>query len=105
MGGTREEALSYSLIKSPQLRDEVFEHSSALLVHWENMALSIYAGVSAEDVAREMTSGLMMSYVNVFSNFITKSRKENPKSYEYLLKLTQEWLTKPRHQLDIRKLS
>ncbi len=134
--GTREKALSYSLIKSPQLRDarihldDVFDHSlayrkeplsleeieaacqkdnavytqiSALLAHWENMALSIYAGVSAENVAREMTAGLMMSYVNVFNNFIVQQRREeNPKAYEYLLKLTEEWKTKPRYPMDIR---
>ncbi|MBE9563531.1 MAG: DUF4760 domain-containing protein [Proteobacteria bacterium] len=133
--GAREKALSYSLIKSPQLRDArihidvVFGHNissrkeplsleeievacktdntvytqiSALLAHWENMALSIYAGVSAEDVAREMTAGMMISYVNVFINFINHRREENPKAYDYLLKLTNEWKNIQRHPIDIR---
>ena len=133
--GTREKALSYSLIQSSQLRDarihldEVFGHNlihrkeplsieeieaacrksnavytqiSALLAHWENMALSIYAGVSAENVAKEMTAGLMMSYVYVFSNFIEHRRAENPKAYEYLLILAKEWKDKPRNPIDKR---
>jgi hypothetical protein len=75
---------------------------SALLAHWENLALSIYAGVSEEDVAREMTAGLMISYVHVFGNFIAQRKTENPKAYEYLLKLTEEWKCKPRYPIDIR---
>ena len=65
---------------------------TSLLAHWENMALAIQKGIVDEDVAYEMTAGLVIDYVRAFKEFIKTRRDENNRrAYAYLLPLASRW--------------
>jgi len=68
-----------------------------VLAHWENMALAIHADIADEDVAFEMVAGMVIYFVNLFHNYIERRKKENPRVYEYLLKLSLRWEDRLKH--------
>ena len=68
---------------------------TSLLAHWENMALAIHQGIVDEDVAYEMTAGLVIDYVRAFQNFIDeRQNKNNARAYAYLVPLSKDWKTR-----------
>lgn len=65
---------------------------TTLLAHWENLALAIECDVVDEEVAFEMTAGLVIDYVKTFHEFIEHRRKvNNPRAYKYLKDLAVRW--------------
>lgn len=72
----------------------------ALLAHWENLALTVFAGLSEEDMALEMVGGTLVDHVTRLAEFIEDRRRtENPRLYAYLLPLAarwREWLAKEK---------
>jgi len=81
------------LDKHPGLETQLI----SLLAHWENLALTVYSGVTDEDMAREMVAGTLVEYVDRFREFIHyRQAKENKRLYEYLVRLAGRW----RRQLD-----
>ena len=86
------EALTQKQIDEAIEKDpSIYTDISYLLAHWENMALAIRTKVVNEEVAFEMVGGMVITYVEVFRNFIEDRRKINPKAYDYLLTLNKEW--------------
>lgn|GEM_PF-2612391 len=68
---------------------------SALLAHWENLALAIELEIVDEKVAYEMTAGIVRKYVYAFQKFINdRRRNKNPRAYKYLLELDEKWAKK-----------
>jgi hypothetical protein len=64
----------------------------ALLAHWENLALTVFAGLSEEDMAVEMVGGTLVDHVTRLDEFIEDRRRtENPRLYAYLLPLAARW--------------
>jgi hypothetical protein len=64
----------------------------ALLAHWENLALTVFAGPSEEDMALEMVGSTLVDHVIRMAEFIKERRRtENPRLHAYLLPLAARW--------------
>ena len=65
----------------------------ALLAHWENLALTVEAKVTDEDMAFEMVASTLVAYVQRFQEFIDDRRKQRdpPRMYTYLLRVASRW--------------
>jgi hypothetical protein len=68
----------------------------SLLAHWENLALTVAAGVTDEDMAFEMVASTLVAYVERFKEFIDDRRQPqggepNDRIYAYLLALAGRW--------------
>lgn len=63
-----------------------------LLAHWENLGLTVAAGVTDEDMAFDMVATTLVSYVDRFQAFIDHRREEgNERVYAYLIRLARRW--------------
>lgn len=72
--------------------DNVQPQLIALLAHWENLALTVAAGVTDEDMAFEMVASTLVTYEHRFSEFIESRRsKQSPRLYAYLTPLAARW--------------
>jgi hypothetical protein len=72
--------------------DNVQPQLIALLAHWENLALTVAAGVTDEDMAFEMVASTLVTYEHRFSEFIESRRaKQSPRLYAYLTPLAELW--------------
>ena len=92
---TLPDALSIKVIDEQVSKDSrVSTDIRVLLGHWENMALSIHAKVSDEEVCYEMVSGSVNKAVRVFHNYIERARDKNPDIYKYLINLSTYWREK-----------
>lgn len=78
--------------KEIKKNEEVYNIIVALLAHWENLALGIEEDIIDEDVAFEMTAGVLRDYVRAFSEFIEHRRENNnQRAYQYLTNLSARW--------------
>ncbi len=71
--------------------DRLYTVISSLLAHWENLALAIHCHVADEEVAYEMTAGIVVSYFKAFEYFIQIRQEKNPRAYYYLINLKKRW--------------
>lgn len=82
--------------------DNVQPQLIALLAHWENLALTVAAGVTDEDMAFEMVASTLVTYEHRFSEFIESRRAtQSPRLYAYLTPLADRWrrrLTDSEHR-------
>jgi len=70
---------------------ELYASILTLLAHWENMALSIDAGLADDDVCFEMVASTLIQHVKIFRNFIEERRARNPRIYDHLMGLRRRW--------------
>lgn len=72
--------------------DNVQPQLIALLAHWENLALTVAAGVTDEDMAFEMVASTLVNYEHRFSEFIeSRRKKQSDRLYAYLTPLAKRW--------------
>lgn len=89
-----------------KLEDEPTAYTviATLLAHWENLALAIECDVVDEEVAFEMTAGLVIDYFKKFHEFIEhRKRVNNPRAYFYLKRLAEKWEAKLEGTNKIKK--
>lgn len=89
----RQRSIPYQEIADKLKQDDTsYTVITSLLAHWENLALAIHFGIVDEDVAYEMTAGIVIDHVRAFEDFITERRRtNNPRAYNYLLNLSSRW--------------
>lgn len=71
--------------------NQLYASILTLLAHWENMALSIDAGLADDDVCFEMVASTLIQHVKIFRNFIEERRANNPRIYDHLMNLRRRW--------------
>ena len=82
------EVLTDAFNKDDSLRTDLI----ALLAHWENLGLTVAAGVTDEDMAFDMVAGTLVAYIDRFRQFIDHQKKErHDRMYTYVLQIARRW--------------
>jgi hypothetical protein len=75
----------------PVAKDVPIRGLEFILAHWTNLALTVGARATDEDMAFEMAGALLVDFVDRYEAYITYWQTKHPRAYEHLLDLRNRW--------------